>query len=153
MDQSVSTPPSRSINNPSLYMGMPRRLLPKQQKRQPDDLHDGLVLPQHRHLDAPRAPISAIHSRRADTAISRPMMTMATMTRNQRGSLADDQYQCRGDDQFVGDGIQEGAQARGLAQLARVIAVQAVGDAGQREGGARRRVTSTDRAAQVEQRE
>src|ERR1700693_6383355 len=70
-----------------------------------------------------RAPISAIHSRSADTAISRPMMTTATMTTNQRGR----------DDELVRDGIQESAEARGLAQLTRVITVKAVGDACERE--------------------
>ena len=35
--------------------------------------------------DAP-APISAIHSRNAETAISRPMITVAMMETNHRGS-------------------------------------------------------------------
>src|SRR6202035_665089 len=89
-----------------------------------------LYLPHTDTLMRPRAPISAIHSRSADTAISRPMITTATMTMNQR----------RRHDQLVGDRIEERAEPRCLAPAPRQVAIQAIRDSGEREGAAGRRI-------------
>ena len=122
-----------------------------------------LYLPSWLTLTLPRWPISAIHSRSAEMAISRPMMTMehkheddAHRLRAQRGVtavhalepghddhghvLAHQQHQRDRDDELVGHRIEERAEPRGLAHAAREIAVERIGDAGQREQQARGRI-------------
>jgi hypothetical protein len=44
-----------------------------------------------------------------------------------------DEHEGGGYDELVGDGVEELAEARGLAPLARQIAIQGVGDAGDRK--------------------
>ena len=71
------------------------------------------------------APICAIHSRSAEIAISRPMMTSAT---KRVSALQVHQHQQRrADQELVGHRIEEGAERRGLVELARQVAVDPVG--------------------------
>ena len=116
----------------------------------------------------PRWPISAIHSRSAEMAISRPMMTIGAQheddahrfraqrrvppsmpsspgTMIMRHVLAHQQHQRHRDDELVGHRIEECAEPRGLAHAAREIAVERIGDAGEREQQARGRVGPLER--------
>ena len=61
------------------------------------------------------APICAIHSRSAEIAISRPMMTSATSASS---ALQVHQHQQRrADQELVGHRVEEGAERRGLFSL------------------------------------
>ena len=62
-----------------------------------------------------------------------------------RHVLAHQQHQRHGDDELVGHRIEERAEPRGLAHAPREIAVERVGDAGDREQQARGRVGPAER--------
>jgi hypothetical protein len=80
------------------------------------------------------APIRAIHSRRAEIVISRPMMIIAR-TGVETAQLDEDD-QCCGNHQLVGDRVKEGAKSRSLLPASREIAIEPVGNGWRRRKSA-----------------
>ena len=61
-----------------------------------------------------------------------------------RHFLAHQQHQRHGHDELVGHRVEEGAEPRGLAHAPREIAIERIGDAGDREQQARGRIRPAD---------
>ncbi len=104
-----------------------------------------LNLPMRDTATAVRWPMPAIHSRSAEIAISRPMITAAVSTMIVRRIAADDQHQRDGHDQLVGHRVQKAAQSRGLPESSCQIAIERIGERGRREQQPGKRIGSTGR--------
>ena len=158
----VSTRPISNIG--SADAGKDRQVPAEQHAGQADDLQDGLVLGELAHLDlAALADLGHPFAQRRDGDLaaddddgaqheddaapvparsvawppSRPSRPGTMIVRH---LLAHQQHQRHRHDELVGHRIEERAEARGLAHAAREVAVERVGDAGEREQQARRRI-------------
>ena len=92
-----------------------------------------LTLPSQDTATLVRLPISAIHSRSAETRISRPTTTSAGIVNHAVCLLGHQQHDRDHDHQLVGHRVEEGAEGGRLVEPAREVAVEPVGHRGEHE--------------------